>query len=101
MEKRKWVPVECILRSMCQDDTNNYKCVVSTDAIYTVPLIITKAPCPFPGVLIQFVSDLKNTQTKKKGEAWWECVLASEDISLKRMKNGRVIERSPKYTIEA
>lgn len=59
------------------------------------------APCPFPGVLIQFVSDLQNTQTKKKGEACLECVLSSEDVSLKRMKNGQVIERSPKYTIEA
>ncbi|KAM9015686.1 LOW QUALITY PROTEIN: immunoglobulin superfamily member 22 [Ara ararauna] len=176
MEKRKWVPVECILRSMCQGGpltpdrtetterqtaafenplpnkvqnfTKNFSgkelkfdhkyeiitsddglthavktesfqssdfeepCIETGDLVLNTLLFINNmecllvcanffltAACPFPGVLVQFVSDLKNTQTKTKGEAWLECVLASEDVSLKRMKNG-VIERSPKCTMK-
>ncbi|KAM9557303.1 LOW QUALITY PROTEIN: immunoglobulin superfamily member 22 [Guaruba guarouba] len=176
MEKRKWVPVECILRSMCQGGpltpdrtetterqtaafenplpnkvqnfTKNFSgkelkfdhkyeiitsddglthavktesfqssdfeepCIETGDLVLNTLLFINNAncllvyanffltaACPFPGVLVQFVSDLKNTQTKTKGEAWLECVLASEDVSLKRMKNG-VIERSPKCTMD-
>ena len=57
-------------------------------------------PSPFPGAPIQFVSNLKNTQVKKKGKACLECVLTSEDVTLKGMKNGQVIERSPKYTMK-
>ncbi|KAM6115161.1 LOW QUALITY PROTEIN: immunoglobulin superfamily member 22 [Pterocles gutturalis] len=50
------------------------------------------------GVPIQLVSNLKNTQVKKKGKACLECVLASEDVTLKGMKNGQVMGRFPKYT---
>ncbi|KAM9266907.1 LOW QUALITY PROTEIN: immunoglobulin superfamily member 22 [Cariama cristata] len=37
---------------------------------------------------------------KKKGKASLECVLTSEDVILKGMKNGRLSERSPKYTMK-
>ncbi|KAM6255896.1 LOW QUALITY PROTEIN: immunoglobulin superfamily member 22 [Spheniscus humboldti] len=171
-----------VYKSASQDDTDNYKCVVSsthTDAICTVSLIMTqvklersaltsepltltelkslKVPerqtavfeiclpkkvqnftkfngkelkwgdkyeiitsvdglahtMKFKGVLssdfkelnvetggvpIQFVSNLKNTQVKKKGKACLECVLTSEDVTLKGM-NG-VIERSPQYIMK-
>ncbi|KAM6133316.1 LOW QUALITY PROTEIN: immunoglobulin superfamily member 22 [Phoenicopterus ruber ruber] len=51
-------------------------------------------------VPIQFVSNLKNTQVKKKGKGCLKCVLTSEDVTLKGMRNGQVIERSPKYTMK-
>lgn len=57
-------------------------------------------PSPFPGVPIQFVSNFNNTQVKKKGKACLECVLNYEDLTLKGIKNGQVIERSPKYTMK-
>ncbi|KAM7108616.1 LOW QUALITY PROTEIN: immunoglobulin superfamily member 22 [Ciconia maguari] len=51
------------------------------------------------GVLsIQFISNLKNTQVKKKRKACLECVLTSKDV-MKGM-NGRVIERSPQYIMK-
>lgn len=45
-------------------------------------------PAPFPGIPVQFISNLRNTQVKKKGKACLECVLASEDVTLKGMLNG-------------
>ncbi|KAM9278148.1 LOW QUALITY PROTEIN: immunoglobulin superfamily member 22 [Morus bassanus] len=51
------------------------------------------------GFPIQFVSNLKNTQVKEKGKAS-ECVLTSEDVILKGMENGQVIERSPEYIMK-
>ncbi|KAM6068292.1 LOW QUALITY PROTEIN: immunoglobulin superfamily member 22 [Theristicus caerulescens] len=56
-------------------------------------------PVPSPGVPIQFISNLKNTQVKKKGKAGLECVLTSEDVTLKGM-NRRVIERPPQYIMK-
>lgn len=44
-------------------------------------------PSHFPGVPIQFVSNLKNTQVKRKGKARLECVLTPEGVTLKGMKN--------------
>jgi len=46
-------------------------------------------PSLFPGVPVQFVSNLKNTQVEKKGKACLECVLTSEDVTLKEMLEWR------------
>ncbi|KAM6204855.1 LOW QUALITY PROTEIN: immunoglobulin superfamily member 22 [Sarcoramphus papa] len=67
--------------------------VESGHLVQNTLLFVDRAP-------IQFVSNLKNTQVKKKGKACLECVLTSEDVTLKGMKNGQVIERSPKYTMK-
>ncbi|KAM6359104.1 LOW QUALITY PROTEIN: immunoglobulin superfamily member 22 [Alca torda] len=63
--------------------------------IYKVPTGMCHffLPTPFPGVPVQFVSNLKDTQVKKKGKTCLECVLTSEDVTLKGI-NGQVIERS-------
>ncbi|KAM9223394.1 LOW QUALITY PROTEIN: immunoglobulin superfamily member 22 [Leptosomus discolor] len=60
----------------------------------SIPEFVEK-PCPLTtpeGVPIQFVSNLKNTQVKKKGKACLECVLTYKDVILKGMKNGQMIE---------
>ncbi|KAM6392603.1 LOW QUALITY PROTEIN: immunoglobulin superfamily member 22 [Pluvialis apricaria] len=54
-------------------------------------------PIPSP---IQFICNLKNTQVKEKGRACLECVLTSEDVTLKGMQNGRTVERSPQYIMK-
>ncbi|KAM6322045.1 LOW QUALITY PROTEIN: immunoglobulin superfamily member 22 [Podargus strigoides] len=43
----------------------------------------TKINSVLPRVPIQFISSLKNTQDKKKGKGVRECVLTSEDVTLK------------------
>lgn len=51
-------------------------------------------PFPFP----RGSNSAIHTQVKKKGQACLEFVLAFEDVTLRAMKNGRVIETSLKYT---
>ncbi|XP_063149067.1 immunoglobulin superfamily member 22 [Candoia aspera] len=48
---------------------------------------------------IKFVRNLKNVRVKEKGKACLECELTSKNVTLKWMKNGKVIERSQKYTM--
>lgn len=59
-----------------------------------------KKTSTFPEVPVQFVSNFSNTQVKKKGKACLECVLTYEELTLKGIKNGQVIQRSPKYTMK-
>lgn len=62
-------------------------------AIFFLPV-----PSLFLGAPLQFVSNLKNTHVKRKGKACLECALTPEGVTLKWLKNGWVIERSPEYT---
>lgn len=52
-----------------------------------------------PGLPIQFISNLKNTQVKRKGKACLECVLTPGGVTWEGMKTGWVIERSPEPTM--
>ncbi|XP_039206714.1 immunoglobulin superfamily member 22 [Crotalus tigris] len=48
---------------------------------------------------IKFVRNLKNVRVKERGKACLECELTSKDVKLKWMKNGKVIERASKFTM--
>lgn len=62
-----------------------------TADLFTLPLS--------QGIPIKFLSNLKNVRVKEKGKACLECELTSKDVTLKWMKDGRVIERSDKYSM--
>ncbi|KAM9605968.1 LOW QUALITY PROTEIN: immunoglobulin superfamily member 22 [Morphnus guianensis] len=62
-------------------------------ACWYVPFFLAN-PFPFP----RGSNSAIHTQVKKKGQACLEFVLTFEDVTLKAMKNGQVIETSPKYT---
>lgn len=42
---------------------------------------------------------MKNVRVKEKGKACLECELTSKDVNLKWLKNGKVIERSRKFSM--
>lgn len=51
------------------------------------------------GIPIKFISNLKNVRVKEKGKACLECELTSKDVTLKWLKNGAVIQKSNKYSM--
>uniref|UniRef100_A0A8D2KWR4 Immunoglobulin superfamily member 22 n=1 Tax=Varanus komodoensis TaxID=61221 RepID=A0A8D2KWR4_VARKO len=53
----------------------------------------------FQGPPIKFIRNLKNVRVKEKSKACLECELTTKDVTLKWMKNGKVIERSKKFTM--
>ncbi|XP_053123582.1 immunoglobulin superfamily member 22 isoform X1 [Hemicordylus capensis] len=61
--------------------------------------LITKAELLIQRTPIKFIRNLKNVRVKEKGKACLECELTSKDVTLKWLKNGKVIERSKKYTM--
>nr|XP_006133509.1 immunoglobulin superfamily member 22 isoform X2 [Pelodiscus sinensis]XP_006133510.1 immunoglobulin superfamily member 22 isoform X2 [Pelodiscus sinensis]XP_014434234.1 immunoglobulin superfamily member 22 isoform X2 [Pelodiscus sinensis] len=61
--------------------------------------LVQKAPLFIERIPIKFVSNLKNVRVKEKGKACLECELTSKDVTLKWMKDGKVIERSSKYNM--
>ncbi|CAM4567004.1 unnamed protein product [Lepidochelys olivacea] len=61
--------------------------------------LVQKAPLFIERIPIKFLSNLKNVRVKEKGKACLECELTSKDVTLKWMKDGRVIERSDKYSM--
>ena len=42
---------------------------------------------------------MKNVRVKEKGKASLDCELTTKDVKLKWLKNGKVIERSKKFTM--
>ncbi|KAL8169933.1 UNVERIFIED_CONTAM: Immunoglobulin superfamily member 22 [Gekko kuhli] len=61
--------------------------------------LVTKTDLIIQRTPIKFVRNLKNVRVKEKGKACLDCELTAKDVTLKWMKNGRVIERSNKYTM--
>ncbi|XP_025057898.1 immunoglobulin superfamily member 22 isoform X1 [Alligator sinensis] len=66
--------------------------VEAGDLVQKAPLIIERIP-------IKFISNLKNVRVKEKGKACLECELTSKDVTLKWLKNGAVIQKSNKYSM--
>ncbi|XP_054828720.1 immunoglobulin superfamily member 22 [Eublepharis macularius] len=61
--------------------------------------LVTKTELFIQRTPIKFVRNLKNVRVKEKGKACLDCELTAKNVTLKWMKNGRVIERSKKYTM--
>ncbi|XP_042302172.1 immunoglobulin superfamily member 22 isoform X1 [Sceloporus undulatus] len=61
--------------------------------------LVTKAELSIQRTPIKFIRNLKNVRVKEKGKACLECELTTKDVTLKWMKNGKVIERSKKFTM--
>ncbi|XP_060119212.1 immunoglobulin superfamily member 22 isoform X2 [Heteronotia binoei] len=61
--------------------------------------LVTKTELIIQRTPIKFVRNLKNVRVKEKSKACLDCELTAKDVTLKWMKNGRVIERSSKYTM--
>ncbi|KAJ6665025.1 hypothetical protein lerEdw1_005256, partial [Lerista edwardsae] len=61
--------------------------------------LVTKTELSIERTPIKFVRNLKNVRVKEKGKACLECELTSKDVKLKWLKNGKVIERSRKFTM--
>ncbi|XP_005990539.1 immunoglobulin superfamily member 22 [Latimeria chalumnae] len=71
-------------------DTGEYSIHIG-DMVSTAELFIDRIP-------IKFISGLKNVRVKEKGKTCLECELSSKDVILKWLKNGKEIERSPKFS---
>ncbi|XP_020666573.3 immunoglobulin superfamily member 22 [Pogona vitticeps] len=61
--------------------------------------LVTKAKLLIERTPIKFVRNLKNVRVKEKGKASLDCELTTKDVKLKWLKNGKVIERSKKFTM--
>ncbi|KAF7245553.1 Immunoglobulin superfamily member 22 [Varanus komodoensis] len=61
--------------------------------------LVTKAELFIERPPIKFIRNLKNVRVKEKSKACLECELTTKDVTLKWMKNGKVIERSKKFTM--
>lgn len=55
-------------------------------------------PFPFPKDSNSVCQQFQEHPSEEEGKACLECVLTPEGVTLKGMKNGWVIERSPEYT---
>ena len=51
------------------------------------------------GIPIKFVRTLKNVRVKERSRACLECELTSKDVTLYWKKDGRLLERSTKYSM--
>lgn len=51
------------------------------------------------GIPIKFVSTLKNVRVKEKSRACLECELTSKDVTLFWKKDGKLLERGTKYSM--
>ncbi|KAJ7344394.1 hypothetical protein JRQ81_000344 [Phrynocephalus forsythii] len=60
--------------------------------------LVTKSKLSIERTPIKFVRNLKNVRVKEKGRASLDCELTTKDVKLKWLKNGKVIERSKKFT---
>nr|XP_060624176.1 immunoglobulin superfamily member 22 [Anolis sagrei ordinatus] len=61
--------------------------------------LVTKTELFIQRTPIKFIRNLKNVRVKEKGKASLECELTTKDVTLKWMRNGKVIERSKKFTM--
>uniref|UniRef100_A0A671FUY1 Immunoglobulin superfamily member 22 n=1 Tax=Rhinolophus ferrumequinum TaxID=59479 RepID=A0A671FUY1_RHIFE len=61
--------------------------------------LVQKAQLTIDRIPIKFVSTLKNVRVKEKSRACLECELTSKDVTLRWKKNGQLLERSTKYSM--
>ncbi|XP_029438809.1 immunoglobulin superfamily member 22 isoform X2 [Rhinatrema bivittatum] len=61
--------------------------------------LMEKADLSIDRIPIKFSSNLKNVRVKERSRACLECEMTSKDVTVKWMKNGQVIERSSKYSM--
>ncbi|XP_062974483.1 immunoglobulin superfamily member 22 [Elgaria multicarinata webbii] len=69
------------------------------DVAFETGDLVTRAELFIERPPIKFIRNLKNVRVKEKSKACLECELTSKDVKLKWLKNGKVIERSKKYTM--